>query len=252
VIFTPIGTSLSEISKQLIEKIFEDEEIKALQKEILKGNLEYLREDMETKELEQKKIEEEIKNLRLDSELKMQQISANTIIPKKKSNFYDTLEKYKKIKQVSITIEDKNKKPILDESIVHRDRFNEFIIVSDILEPIKDENAIIEIISPVLKRGDYQWRGIYNGQILSFNMRSNEFKTLVQTGEIEFKNGTSINCLFEIKRKMDNNGNEIVIERNILRVNNYFVNDTPIETSEGRKHRQKQEADKRQLKLFDE
>jgi hypothetical protein len=249
VIFTPIGTSLSEISKQLIEKIFEDEEIKTLEKEILRENLKNLKEDVETKDLEQKKIEEEIKNLRLESEIKVQQLSTNKVIPKKKSNFYETLDKYKKVEKVSIIVEDDNNNPIEEELIIHRNMFKKFIAVSDTLEPINDENAVIEIISPVLKKGDYQWRGIYNSQNLSFNMKSNEFKTLVQTGEIKFENGTSINCLLEIKRKMDNEGNEIVIERNILRINNYFVNDTPIETSEGRKHRQKQEADKRQLKL---
>jgi hypothetical protein len=251
IIITPIGTTLSEVGKQVIEKIFEDSEFKELEKEILKEKLKNLKEDTESKQLEQKKVEEEIKNLRLDSELKIQQISVNKVIPKKKSVFYDTLEKYPKVKQISIIVENNVKKAILDEAIIHRSRFKEFIIVSDSLEPIRDENAIIEIISPVLKKGDYKWRGFYNKQDLLFNMQSNEFKTLVQTGDIEFKNGTSINCLLEIKRKLDNDGNEIITERNIVRVNSFFVNDTPIETSEGKRHRQKQEADRRQLKLFD-
>jgi len=252
VIITPIGTSMSEIGKQIIDKIFEDSGIKELEKEILRENLKNLQEDTETKELEQKKIEEEIKNLRLDSEIKIHQISTNKVIPKKKSNFYNSLEKYEKVKQISITVEDKENNQILDEAIILRDKFREFIIVSDDLEPIKDENAIIEIISPVLKKGDYKWRGIYKGQDLLFNMQSNEFKTQVQTGDIEFKNGTSINCLLVIKRKIDNDGNEIVTERNILLVNSYFVNDTPIETTEGKRYRQKKEADKRQLNLFEE
>ncbi|GHV40806.1 hypothetical protein FACS1894179_07950 [Bacteroidia bacterium] len=251
VIITPIGATLSEIGKQVIEKIFEDSEIKELEKEILKEKLNNLKEDTESKQLEQKKVDEEIKNLRLDSELKIQQISVNKVIPKKKSVFYDTLEKYPKINQISITVEDKAKKAVLDEKIIQRSKFKEFIIVSDSLNPIQDEEAIIEIISPVLKKGDYKWRGIYKGQDLLFNMQSNEFKTHVQTGDIEFKNGTSINCSLEMKRKLDNDGNEIIIERNIVRVNSYFVNETPIETSEGKRHRQKQEADKRQLKLFD-
>lgn len=251
VIFNPIGTSLSEISNRLIEKIFEDEEIKSIEKEILRENLKNLKEDVETKDLEQKKIEEEIKNLRFESEIKAQQLSINKVIPKKKSSFYDTLDKYKKVEKVSIIIEDNNNNPI-EELIINRDMFKKFIIISDDLEPVRDENAIIEIISPVLKKGDYQWRGIYKGQNLSFNMKSNEFKSLVQSGNIEFKNGTSINCFLEIKHRLDNNGNDIITERNIIRVNNYFVNDTPIETQEGKRHRQKEEADKRQLKLFDE
>lgn len=33
-----------------------------------------------------------------------------------------------------------------------------------------------------------------NGKVISFTMKSNEFKTLVQTGKVLFKNGSSINC----------------------------------------------------------
>jgi len=249
IIITPIGTSLSEIGKQAIEKIFSDKELKELEKELLKENIKNSKEDTKVKELEQKKIEEEIKNIRLDSELKIQGLSSNRIIPKRKSNFYDTLDKYPKVKQVSLIIADENKNQIAEELFIQRCKFKEFILVSDELDPIEDENAIIEIISPVLKKGDYQWRGIYKGESLSFNMKSNEFKTLVQTGKIEFKNGSSIDCFLEIKRKMDNNGYEKIIERNIIRINNYFENDTPIETPEGKRYRQKQEAEKLQYKL---
>ncbi len=228
VITTPITTALSEITKQLIEKIFEDKKIK---------------------KLEEEKLIEEIKNLKLDAELKAAQLSDNNNIAKRKSNFYEVLEKYDNVEQISIVIENENKKPISIESTIYRNEFKEYIIVSDALAPIQDENAIIEIISPVLKKGDYKWRGIYKGEILSFNMKSNEFKTLVQTGNIEFKNGSSINCFLEIERKMDNKGDEKILSYNIVQVNEYFENDKPIETPEGKRYRQRQEIDKLQMKL---
>ena len=81
-------------------------------------------------------------------------------------------------------------------------------------------------------------------------MKSNEFKTLVQTGQIEFKNGSSINCLLTIKRKIDNEGLEKNLSYEVSRVNNYFENDKPIETPEGKKHRQKKEAERNQLRMF--
>ena len=71
---------------------------------------------------------------------------------------------------------------------IKREEFQKYILVSNELETFVDEKAIVEIVSPVLKKGNYQWRGIYNGEALSFNMKSNEFKTLVQSGNIEFKN----------------------------------------------------------------
>jgi hypothetical protein len=220
---TPISTALSKAIEIAIEKICEDKGIKELEKE----------------------------ELRLNIELKKQEIEKNNILLKRKSNFYETLDKYPKVEQISIVLENKDKNPVSDEIKIYRSQFKEFVIVSDSLDSIKDETANIEIISPVLKKGDYKWRGIYKGENLSFNMKSIEFKTLVQTGEIEFKNGSSINCLLEIERKIDNKGDETNTEYNIIRVNKYFENDTPMETPEGKKHRQKQEADKRQLKLFD-
>ncbi len=104
-------------------------------------------------------------------------------------------------------------------------------------------------MSPVLKKGNYKWRGIYKDKVESFNMKSTEFKTLVQSGKIEFKNGSSIKCLLQIERKVNNEGIEQVFGYHIIRVDEYFENDTPVETLEGKKHRQKQEAEKLQFKL---
>ena len=233
VILHPLGTTFSEIGKQLVTKIFEDERIKELEDE--------------KKELENEKLKEEIKNIKYDTELKIQQISQNNKIAKRKSNFYEALNKYPKVEVVSLIIEDEHKNPISEELTIHKNIFKDFIIISDELEPLLIDNAIIEIISPVLKKGEYKWRGIYNGETLSFNMKSNEFKTLVQTGKIEFKNGSSIKCLLEIKRRMDSDGYEKNTDYDIIRVNEYFENDKPIETPEGKRHKQKQEAEKLQL-----
>ena len=103
-----------------------------------------------------------------------------------------------------------------------------------------------------LKKGTYKWRGIYNGESLSFNMKSNEFKTLVQTGSIEFTNGSSIKCLLRVNKSIDSNGDEKITEYDILRVDEYFKNTQPVETPEGRKYRQSKEAEKMQGKLFDD
>ena len=54
-------------------------------------------------------------------------------------------------------------------------------------------------------------------------------------GEINFKNGFSIDCHLVQKRELDENGNEKNKGYIVNRVNRYFVNDIPIETEEGRK-----------------
>jgi hypothetical protein len=224
-----ITTPIAKISEKVIDKIFEDKEMKHLQKD---------------------KIKLEIEKLKQDISPKVDNLPANTVIKKKKSNFYEALEKYPQINTVTFIATDETKEISFQEKSVNKIDFKEFILVSDDLDPVEIDNSIIEIISPVLKKGNYKWMGIYNGEPVAFNMQSKEFKTSVQTGKIEFKNGSSINCLLQIRKKIDNDGIEKVIGYDVIRVNYYFENDKPVETREGKKHRQKKEAENKQLDLF--
>jgi hypothetical protein len=225
---TPLTTSISKVTENIVNKFFEDEELKLLEKE---------------------KLKEEIENIKLDTELKRQKLSQNNVIVKKRSNFYEALNKYPKVHQFSINLADENKHQLSEDKFIPRENFQEYVLVSDSLEPKIVDHAIIEIISPVLKKGNYKWKGIYDGVVRSFNMKSSEFKALVQSGKIEFKNGSAIDCLLEIERKLNNEGIEEFTNFNIKRVNHYFEDAKPVETLEGKVHRQKQEADKQQLKL---
>lgn len=197
IIATPITTTLSETAKALVGRIFEDPELKILQKDMQR---------------------EQIRNLQVDTELKLQQLSENSKVIQRRSNFYSTLEKYGKADKITFSIED-HEKSVQAEINISRSDFDKFIMVSNDLESIIDRNAEIEIIAPILKKGKYKWKGIYEGKVLNFNMKSDEFKTLVQTGEVEFKNGSSINCVLEIKRKINNIGEEVITSYDIVQVN---------------------------------
>jgi hypothetical protein len=223
-ITTPIG----KITDKLIDKIFEDKELK---------------------ELEKDKLKLEIKKLKQETQSFTESVDTNNTIKKRKSNFYETLDKYPKVEKVSLLIETEDKQRLSEEKFVLRTNFNEYVLVTDDVEPVEIDNATIEIISPVLKKGKYKWMGIYNGEPIPFNMKSKEFKNLVQLRKVEFKNGTSINCFLIIRKKIDNEGKEKIVGYDVERVNNYFENDKPIETYEGKFHRQKREGDKQQTKL---
>lgn len=108
---------------------------------------------------------------------------------------------------MSFIIENSEKKPLYNEFKVDKHNFKNHVLVSDKVDTLPIENAVIEIISPVLKKDEYKWKGYYNEEAISFNMKSAEFKTLVQTGKIEFKNGSSINCVLDIEKGIDNEGN---------------------------------------------
>lgn len=224
-----LTTPLAKITEKLIDKLFEDTELLDLEKEKLKLEIDKLKKEAQEKNLS---------------------IENNNLIKRKRSNFYETLEHYPKIEKISFitTNEYKNN---LDEKTIEKIEFKNFILVNDDLEPIKKDRAIIEIISPVLKKGKYKWIGYYNGEIVSFYMKSNEFKTLVQNGEVEFKNGSSIDCSLEIRKKIDNEGLEKITGYDVVRVNHYFQNNKPVETKEGKKHREIADAQKNQISLFD-
>lgn len=198
IIVTPISSSVGKTAETIIEKIFEDKELKELEKE-------GLRLDNETKRLNNEKLKIEIENLKQETQSNVQKLDSSNVIKKRRSNFYEALESYSKVKKITFSVNDKNNEPLLSEMVSKND-FKKFIFATDDLEPLEIDNAVIEIISPVLKKGNYKWIGIYNSELISFNMKSNEFKTRVQIGEIEFKNGSSINCELEIKRKMDGEG----------------------------------------------
>lgn len=224
-----LSTPLTKISEKLIDKLFEDTELNELEKE---------------------KLKLEIDKLKDEAKFRNSLIEDSNSIKKRRSNFYETLSREKKIDKISFALTNSEKANLQIEKVVGKDDFKKFILVSDDLEPIIMESAEIEIISPVLKKGKYKWMGYFSGEPIIFSMQSNEFKTLVQNAEVEFKNGSSINCVLQIKRKINNEGVEKVVGYDVLVINHYFENDLPIETLEGRKRKQQKEADRNQIDLF--
>lgn len=223
--------------------------------------------EMENLLLEEKKLE--IEGKRLDNELKRQElekikrenaqalkdtfenVSSSIKVKKRASNFYEELLKEPKVGSITINNYIGGVNIMQFPIEVKREDFSKYILVSNELDSIIDENAVIEIISPVLKKGKYQWRGIYNGDILQFNMKSSEFKTLVQTGEVEFKNGTCITCVLEKKRVINNFGEEVITSHNVLKVIDYYDSiSSPQKTKEGVRYIQEKKAEASQLDLF--
>lgn len=228
----PITTPFAILVEKAVERILTPEEIRKLEEEKTKAELEY-----------------QIAWYREETKKLADTINTN-VISKKKSNFYTSAKECPKVNSVEFTYADEKRDTIVQTYVARRD-FDKYILASDDLEPKEIDEAIIEIVSPVLKKGKYKWTGIYNGEVIQFALKSNEFKTLIQTGQIAFKNGTSIKCQLIIKRKLDAEGNEKITGYEVPFVEATFENNTPIETPEGKRKRQLKEADDRQLKLFD-
>lgn len=229
----PLKTTLEYLTKEVLERIFEDPEIKRLEQEKKRAELEL-----------------DIAKAKAETELLCRDIDENKI-KKKRSNYYETASQSQKIERISVIATDADKDfDFIKKDILATD-FQQFIMTSDDVEPDFDENAIIEIISPVLKKGKYPWVGIYNGEVIQFKMKSNEFKGMVLSGKVPFKNGSSITCLLVTNKKIDNEGEIKVTGHEVNEVYNFFENDTPIETPEGKRKRQKREEED-MLSLFSE
>lgn len=233
VLLSPLTTTLEVLTQKALDVVFEDSRIRELkkEKEIAELELDIAKAKAETAKLS-KTIDE-------------------NVVRKKKSNFYETATKATKIDKISVSTLDANRQIIASED-VKREEFSKYVLTSDELEPEEHEATIIEIISPVLKKGKYKWTWIYNGNVIHFSMKSADFKSMVQQRKVVFKNGTSIECTLVIKKKMNSEGQAVVSGYEVTFVGKYFDNDQPFETLEGKKARHKRKEDQAvQLTLFD-
>lgn len=231
---TPLKTTIEKVTEKVLEQVFEDPEIKRLENEKKKAELEL-----------------DIAKIKAETERQCKSLDENKI-QKRRSNYYETVSQCNKVEKITIGASDASReKDFISKDILAKD-FELFIMTSDELEPDQDDKAVIEIISPVLKKGKYQWLGIYQGEVIQFKMKSNEFKTMVLSGQVPFKNGSSITCLLIRNKKIDSQGDVKITGYEVTEVYNYFENDTPIETPEGRRRRQRKEDEESQLSLFDE
>lgn len=176
-------------------------------------------------------------------------LSNNLRIIKHRSNFYLSLNTYSKITQISIaTLNDKNE-IVGTANVVPKLEFNTFILESDDLPMVMDEQANIAIVSPVLKKGKYKWKGIYEGHHIEFYMKDTMFKESITRQEISFKNGVEIECLLEKHKKVNELGDEFVANYNVITVLAIKEGSTTIETEQGKNYHKVKELMKTQLSL---
>lgn len=154
--------------------------------------------------------EETLKNLKLDSSIKeldygekWQKALEDKIVRRHVSNYYTKLNAYEKVDKVGF----KNLTARTDELVIPRSKFKDFILQED-KTVIEDDDAEIEIISPVLKEGTFNWRGTYKKDRIDFSMGDSKFKAEVIKGKHQFANGFVMNCQLQITTIFDEFGDE--------------------------------------------
>jgi hypothetical protein len=171
----------------------------------------------------------------------------NNVIRKRRSNLYSGLINCQKVSALDWVGVDSMNQPTVNPKSVKREEFHKFILTSDELPPTIDNNATIEIIAPVLKKGKYKWRGIYKDEPISFGMKDADFKEQVLAGDITFVNGTCIDCVLKIYRKLDECGIEQVSGYAVKVVTKVHDEKASVITPQGKKYKRSQEYEEKAL-----
>ncbi|MGL1959566.1 MAG: hypothetical protein OCD00_19990 [Colwellia sp.] len=199
---------------------------------------------MKIKQMESSKNSNEL------AQIAAKKIAKNLKITKRKSNFYTYLNNDPKIQSISINTLNNENLPILQEQKIDRRIFREFILNTNKLRAEEDDNAQIELISPVLKDGNYKWKGIYKDQPISFHMYDQKFKESVFIDGLNFHAGTSINCILRINRELDEIGEIKIKGYSVTTVIEVLDGDSPHETPQGKAHRHAKSMYDKQSDLF--
>lgn len=168
----------------------------------------------------------------------------------RRSNFYRHLIDYENVAAVGFTpIVDTHSAPT--EETVQRNDFAKFVFRTDKLPTEVVDGAIVEIVAPVLKEGNYQWKGRYLGRSISFAMLDHEFKVDVLQRRISFQNGSAIECVLHVHRRFDEVGDIEVTGYSVATVLAKSDGIAAVETAQGKQYRQAKALTSSQGKLFD-
>lgn len=196
--------------------------------------------------------EEALKGLQLDNAIKeleyadkLEKALEDKVVRRHVSNFYTKISGYAKVAKIGF----RNLSNRADEMLIPRSKFKEFILVDDKTVG-EDDDAEIEIISPVLKEGTFSWRGKYKEDRIDFSMGDSKFKSEVINGEHQFANGFVMSCLLQITITFDEFGDEKRRSYSVRKV--YAIKSSESDAYKLRPVGFKKKMDKSQQSLFNE
>lgn len=177
-------------------------------------------------------------------------VESNLKVVARRSNFYKSVNHCHKIRSIGFNSLNDNNRLVTDEHVVHRPEFHKFILHSDEMTPLIFDDAKIEIISPVLRQGDYKWRGIFDGEPISFSMTDFEFKHDVLLKKVSFQNGSVIECVLKVNRKLNEVGEIVPANYTVETVLEKVDGDVRLQTVQGRRYKHHKKEMEGQGKLF--
>lgn len=157
-------------------------------------------------------------------------------LKKQKSNFFKSV-----VREIEITkIETKTNTNFNDSPtviIVNRKDFDKFILTHTIEQSVATQDAKIYIVAPILIKGRRDaWKGIFKGESIDFKIADKEFLDQVWNKQINFQNGTYINCQLKTTISTNIETEETKITREVENVSSYGEDNTPIKSIKHRKN----------------
>ena len=222
-----------------IHFLTQDIEKDNLEKEYYKMQIEEKKKENQLTEKQAKEIEElKFKVANIENSL------SDIKLKQKRSIIFQQMDANNNI--VSFALEEEistEKIKILGQ--VDKKDFGKFIINEPQRVVEKDEDATIEIISPVLNDSRYKWRGNYKGEVIEFSMKDKRFKSKILSENLQFGSNNILSAVLEIRKDIDEYGNEKISSYAVLEVFGTEVKDGYIEMTKIKKKKQTQ------MDLFD-
>lgn len=149
-----------------------------------------------------------------------------------RSNFFKVLLSYEQVTAVGMG--QKPKRGLVAERIAKRDDFSTYVVHSDKLPTVVHHDAVIQIVAPVIAKGAFHWRGVWQGEPITFQMRDAAYRGLVERGQEVFRSGDAIRCELNVERKVDALGDEVVAGHAVTAVTAKIEGANEIETARGK------------------
>lgn len=136
-------------------------------------------------------------------------------VARRRSNYYEALLVDSKIEAVGFA--PSHGKDVM-ELRVPRGNFSLYVIAKSDLEPLVYERIPLEIVSPVLRSGAIKWRGVFDKKVVSFELLDQAFRSEVASQNVQFQNGTTLICDFEVHQREDDIGDVEVAGYSVTKV----------------------------------
>lgn len=210
---------------------------------------------IEEKTLQIEKLRQELREADPRAEESIRNIAVRLLkhdpkIVVRRSNFFRNLDGQKDIEQIGITPFNSSLVPTLPEQKIPQKEFHCYVLSSHALPTIVDVDAKIEVVSPVLREGNYKWKGIYQKQLIGFSMHDVDFKGQVTREEVTFQHGTFLECVLNTHRKLDEVGEVEITGYIVTTVIRKYDDRQSIETIQGKSFRQAKRLQESQRDMF--